>query len=54
MLDRMSEMLELILVRVGMAMGHASDEQKKMITLFLGSLLFAAVVANVLQATLAR
>jgi hypothetical protein len=54
MMDRISEMLEIVLVKLGMALAQLSDEQKKMVTLFLASLLFAAVAANVIQATLAR
>ena len=54
MMDRISEMLEIALVKLGMTLAQFSDEQKMMVTLFLGSLFFAAIVANVLQATLAR
>jgi nucleoside permease NupC len=54
MMDRISEMFELVLVKTGMALSQLSDEQKKTVSLFLVSLMFAAVVANVLEATLAR
>jgi hypothetical protein len=54
MIDRISEMLEIALVKLGMTLSQLSDEQKKMITLFLVSLTFAAIAANVLRATLAR
>ena len=54
MMDRISEMLEMALVRLGMTLSQLSDEQKKTVTLFLASLMFAAVATNVLQHTLAR
>jgi hypothetical protein len=54
MMDRISEMFEIALVKLGMTLTQFSDEQKKMFTLFLASLFFAAIAANVLQATLAR
>jgi hypothetical protein len=54
MMDRISEMFEIVLVKLGMTLGQLSDEQQKMITLFLVSLAFAAIAANVLQAAFAR
>jgi hypothetical protein len=54
MMDRISEMFEIVLVKLGMTLAQLSEEQKKMITLFLASLTFAAIAAKVLQATLAR
>jgi hypothetical protein len=52
MMDRISEMFELVLVKLGMTLSQLSDEQKKMVSLFLVSLMVAAIAANVLQAAL--
>ena len=54
MMDRISEWIELLLVNLGMALTRISTEQRRMITLFLASLLLAAVVARVLQMAVLR
>ncbi len=51
MMDRIAEWIELFLVNLGMALTRISAEQRRMITLFLASLLLAAVVARALQIT---
>lgn len=50
MMDRIFEMIELFLVNLGMALSRLSSEEKQTVTLFLASLLLAAVVAHALQA----
>jgi hypothetical protein len=54
MMDRISEMFELAMVKLGMTLSQLSDEQKKMVSLFLVSLMVAAIAGNLLQATLGR
>lgn len=54
MMDRIAEWIELLLVNLGMALTRISTEQRRMITLFLASLLVAAVVARVLQTVVMR
>jgi hypothetical protein len=54
MLDRISEMLELLLVNLGMALTRLSDEQIRRVTLFLASLLVAAMAASVLRFAVAH
>jgi hypothetical protein len=49
MIDRISEMIEMLLVNLGMALTQLSSEESMTITLFLASLLLAAVVAHALQ-----
>jgi hypothetical protein len=54
MMDRISEWIELLLVNLGMALTRISTEQRRMITLFLASLLLAAVAARALQLAVLR
>jgi hypothetical protein len=54
MMDRISEWIELLLVNLGMALARISTEQRRMITMFLASLLLAAVVARALQIAVLR
>jgi hypothetical protein len=54
MMDRISEWIELLLVNLGMAITKISTEQRKMITLFLVSLLLASVAARALQIAILR
>ena len=54
MFDRISEMIELLLVNFGMMLTRMSDQEKRMISLFLGSLFVAAVVARALQIAVLR
>jgi hypothetical protein len=54
MVDRIFEMVELFLVNLGMQLGRLSEQQKRMVSLFLASLLVAAVVTRVLQGLVAR
>ncbi len=49
MMDRIAELLEMLLVNLGMALTRLSDEQKTTISLFLASLMLAAVAAHALQ-----
>ncbi len=49
MINRISEMIEMFLVHLGMALTRLSSEETMTITLFLASLVVAAVVAHVLQ-----
>jgi len=50
MIDRLSEMIELLLVNLGIAFNRLSAEESKTITLFLASLVLAAAAAHALQA----
>lgn len=53
MLDRIYEMVELFLVNLGMQLTRLSDEQKRMVSWFLASLLVVAVLTRVLQGLVA-
>jgi hypothetical protein len=48
MLERLSELIERLLVTLGLTLSRLSPEQEKMISLLLTFLLIAAVVARVL------
>jgi hypothetical protein len=54
MMDRISEMIEMLLVNLGLAMNKMSNEEKKTVTLFLASLMVAAMATRVLQAAFAH
>ncbi len=54
MFDHIFEMLEMFLVNLGMSLSRISDQEKTMISLFLASLLVAAVVAHALLLTFGR
>lgn len=55
MMDRISEMVEMLLVQLGLALNRLSAEESKTITLFLASLILAAAAAHALQvATMLR
>jgi hypothetical protein len=54
MIDWISEWIELLLVNLGIALTSISTEQQRMITLFLASLLFAAVVVHALRIAVLR
>jgi hypothetical protein len=54
MMDRISEMIELFLVNLGMAANRISDEEKNMVTMFLASLIIAAAATHTLQAVYLR
>jgi hypothetical protein len=49
MFDRISELIEMFLVSLGITLNRISDEEKTMVTLFLASLAVAAVVSRVLK-----
>jgi hypothetical protein len=50
MFDRIFEMIEMFLVNLGLAMNRMSSEEKKTVSLFLASLMVAAIASRVLQA----
>lgn len=52
MMDRIFEMIEMFLVNLGLAMNKMSNEEKKTVSLFLASLMFAAIASRILQAAL--
>ncbi|HEY4380082.1 MAG TPA: hypothetical protein VGN01_07025 [Acidobacteriaceae bacterium] len=54
MMDRITEWIEMLLVNLGLALNKISPEQRTMVTLFLTSLLVAAVVARALQLAVLR
>jgi hypothetical protein len=54
MMDRISEILEIALVRLGMALGQMSQEQTNLVTLFLVSLMVAALASSFLQSLVAH
>jgi hypothetical protein len=54
MMDRIAEWIELLLVNLGMALTKLSAEQRRMISLFLVSLLVTAMVARILYTAVAR
>lgn len=53
MMDRISEIIAIFLVALGQTLQRLTQEQKKMITLFLISLFVAALVAHVLRLAVA-
>ena len=54
MFDRIVEMIEMFLVSLGIALNRISDQEKKMVTLFLASLAVAAVLSHVLRVAVVR
>ena len=46
MMDRISEMIEMFLVNLGLALNKMSNEEKKTVTLFLASLMVAAMAST--------
>jgi hypothetical protein len=48
-MDRISELIMLFLVGLGQKLSQLSDAETRLITLFLASLLLAAVAAHVLH-----
>jgi hypothetical protein len=50
MFDRIFEMIEMFLVNLGLAMNRMSAEEKKTVSVFLASLMVAAIASRVLQA----
>ena len=54
MMDRIFEMIEMFLVNLGLALNKMSNEEKKTVTLFLASLMVAAMATRVLQAAFVR
>lgn len=50
MIDRIFEMIEMFLVNLGLAMNRMSNEEKKTVSVFLASLMVAAIASRVLQA----
>ena len=48
MMDRIADWIDLLLVNLGLALNKVSDEQRRMITLFLASLLVAALMSRAL------
>lgn len=54
MFDRIFEMIEMFLVNLGLAMNRMSNDEKKTVTMFLASLMFAAIASRVLQAAFIR
>lgn len=54
MLNHIFEMLETFLVNLGMALSRLSDQEKTTVSIFLASLLVAAVVAHALLLTFGR
>jgi hypothetical protein len=49
MMDRISELIEMFLVSLGLALNRFTPEEKKIVTMFLASLIVAAVVSRVLH-----
>jgi hypothetical protein len=49
MMGRIAELIEMVLVNLGMALTRLSDEEKTTVSLFLASLVLAAVAAHALQ-----
>ena len=54
MFDRLFEMIELFLVNFGMMLTRMSDQEKRMVSFFLGSLFVAAAAARALQIAVLR
>jgi hypothetical protein len=51
MMDRIGQIIEQILVSLGLALSRLSPEEKGMVTLLLTFLLVAAAITRVLQMT---
>ena len=54
MMDRIAEWIELLLVNLGMALTQISAKERTMISLFLASLLLAAVASRALYMLVLR
>jgi hypothetical protein len=53
-MDRISELIVLFLVGLGQKLSRLSEDETAIITLFLASLLVAALVAHTLQIAVVR
>jgi hypothetical protein len=54
MMERIFEMIEMLLVNLGLAMNRLSDEETGMVSMFLASLVVAALASRVLHIAFVR